>query len=216
MGRLIVIEGGDGCGKETQSKLLENYLKEIKEKVLRLSFPSYGTKQAGPVEMFLDGELGDRDKIDPVTISNFYAIDRACTMYQKNIKSLLEEGYWIICDRYVESNIIYQTAMVEDTSTKNVIIKEIKYLEYDLMGIPVPDDIIYLDLNRTISKKLIDSRGEKKDINEKNELFMERVHQNGKFLAEKYKWKIINCDDGENILSFSDIHLKILRTLHID
>ena len=120
-GRLIVIEGSDGCGKETQSKLLETALKEKGIDTIRISFPFYSSESSGPVKMYLDGRLGDKEKLSPKQIASLYAVDRLCIVKQLHIEEELNAGKWVICDRYVESNIIYQAARTGDGFMKRLL-----------------------------------------------------------------------------------------------
>ena len=212
-GKLIVIEGTDGSGKETQSKRLEQELLNRGIKAIRLSFPSYGEKSAGPVEMYLSGELGDRDSISPFEISMYYAIDRSCTMRWLNIEEELLNGVWVICDRYAESNIVYQTSQLKSTTDKLLLADKIMDLEYNKLKIPVPDYVIFLKLRREISKSLIDKRGERKDIHETDENLMNKVYESGLFWAERLKWNIIDCEENGAIRSIEDISKDIQSIL---
>ena len=58
MGKLIVIDGLDGSGKETQARLLQKALTERGIRTRMLSFPRYGEKSAAAVELYLSGALG--------------------------------------------------------------------------------------------------------------------------------------------------------------
>lgn len=210
-GKLIVIEGADGCGKETQSKLLEEHLtNKMGVKVMRYSFPQYNTKSAGPVELYLNGDLGSMNDMSYMQISSLYAVDRLCTVKSQNWDKLLEDGIWIICDRYVESNIIYQAS--KDMDHLDTITKDIKSLEYDILNLPKPDIVFYLDLEAHISENLIKNRGEKSDIHEQDLEYMKKVHECGIKIAEKENWHIIDCntEDHTSICSIDSIHNRII------
>ena len=77
MGKLIVIEGTDSSGKETQTrKLYERLEKEITN-VRKLSFPNYKSPACEPVKMYLAGAFGDNAlDINPYPVSTMFAIDR--------------------------------------------------------------------------------------------------------------------------------------------
>ena len=213
-GKLIVIEGTDGCGKETQSKLLEKYLVETMGiNVIRCSFPQYDNKSAGPVELYLNGELGSINDMTYLQISSLYAIDRLCTVISQKWNELLENGTWIICDRYVESNIIYQTS--KNMDNKSDIIFDIKFLEYHMLKIPMPDMIFYLDLEDSVSQELIKNRNQKTDIHEQNLEYMKKVHECGLMIALQEGWNVIDCNtcDRKSILPKNEIHDKIVEKL---
>lgn len=214
-GKLILIEGTDACGKETQSKLLEQYLKNKGINVIRLSFPNYGTKQAGPVEMYLDGDLGDMTSMDPYAISILYAVDRFCTMKTLRIQEALDSGVWIICDRYVESNMIYHSSRFLTTEKAMKFNNELIELEYRKFKIPIPDDVIYLSLEPEVCDELMKSRGNERDIHEQNKDFLRKVNLNGKSLAEIYKWTVVDCTNHEEktIKSINDISSTIIKLI---
>ena len=80
-GKLIIIEGVDGCGKKTQTSLLYENLKNLGYKCKKISFPNYKSKSSVPVRMYLNGELSNNaDDINAYMASTFYAVDRAITM----------------------------------------------------------------------------------------------------------------------------------------
>ena len=77
MGKLIVIEGTDSSGKETQTKKLYEKLEEKGLKVKKITFPNYESPACEPVKMYLAGEFGENPlKVNPYPISTMYAIDR--------------------------------------------------------------------------------------------------------------------------------------------
>ena len=79
-GKLFVIDGTDGSGKQTQlQKLKERFDKEkIDYKVV--SFPNYDSPSSSLVKMYLNGEFGtDAQEISPYIASTFFAADRYAT-----------------------------------------------------------------------------------------------------------------------------------------
>ena len=83
MGKLIVIDGTDGSGKQTQLEILENKLKENNIDYRKISFPNYNSPSSSLVKMYLSGEFGtDADAISPYVASTFFAVDRYAT-YKK-------------------------------------------------------------------------------------------------------------------------------------
>lgn len=215
-GKLIVIEGADGSGKETQSKLLEAALHDMGIDALRISFPNYGSKYAIPVEQYLEGNLGDMDDISPLEVAMLFAFDRSGTWRSMKLQEKLDNGTWIICDRFTESNMIYQSSKldVDDPDEWLRISNEIESLERDILGLPEPDKVIYLTVPRNISEKLINERGKKKDIHELNDPYLRRVSSCGLWFAKNKSWDIINCCPNGEMLSreeiFQDITTKIV------
>ena len=109
-GKLIVIEGLDGCGKATQSALLYEELLRRGIKAEKISFPDYDSLSSGPVRMYLGGEFGtDPDDVDCYATSVLFAVDRFCS-YRSSWKQAYEEGTVFVCDRYTTSNEVFQTS----------------------------------------------------------------------------------------------------------
>jgi len=106
--KIIVIEGLDGSGKATQTKILCEKFSALGKKVTKLEFPNYESPAAAPVKMYLDGEFGDKpDDVNAYAASAFYAVDRVAS-YLQFWKKECDNGGVILSDRYVTSNIIYQ------------------------------------------------------------------------------------------------------------
>src|SRR3990167_9006096 len=105
-GKIIAIEGTDGTGKRTQTDLLIKRLMKEGCKTQMYSFPQYGKKSAGLTEEYLNNRYGPAVDVNPYAASLFYALDRFDASV--NIRSLRDQGYWIILDRYVDSNAGHQ------------------------------------------------------------------------------------------------------------
>src|SRR3990172_11995897 len=105
-GKLIVIDGTDGSGKATQTKLLIKRLKKEGSKTAALEFPQYGAKSAGLIENYLAGLYGTADEVGPYRASVFYAVDRYDA--SQKIRRWLTEGRVVVADRYVTANMGHQ------------------------------------------------------------------------------------------------------------
>lgn len=205
-GQIIVIEGCDGCGKETQSYLLQKSLEANGIKSIVRSFPSYGKPQAGPVECYLSGKMGDICDMTPQQIPMLYIIDMFTSYRLEKWDEILESGTWIIMDRYVESNIIYQASKCDDITEAFNVIRYITDKGYNVFNLPKPSDVFYLDVSEAISTKLIATRNQKKDIHESNNDYMKKVHEFGLHIANTLEWHIISCDNDDHT-SIKDKHL---------
>ncbi len=106
LGKFIVIEGLDGSGKSTQSKLLTQYLRKEGYKVEKIDFPQHGEKSAGLVDEYLNGKYGSSEEVGPYRASVFYACDRYDASFK--IRKWLKEGKIVVSDRYVASNVGHQ------------------------------------------------------------------------------------------------------------
>jgi dTMP kinase len=156
-GKLICIEGLDASGKETQSKLLVEYLEKEGHNVIRFDEPSNM-----PVGRLIKEALNKKIELLPETLALLFAADRIEDT-KKNIIPYLEKGYVVICDRYVLSSLAYQTAMGLD-------LEWVKNLNKEAL---TPDLTIFMDLNpeqsleRLKNKELFDNLEFQKKVREK-------------------------------------------------
>jgi dTMP kinase len=198
----VVIEGLDGSGKSTQIKLLREYLVKQNIKHKYLHFPRTDTPVYGElIARFLRGESGDIKSVDPYLVALLYAGDRndAKTI----IKEWLMEGYFVLVDRYVNSNIAFQCAKLNSESERLQLKNWIIQLEYHYNQLPVPDLNIFLDVpfNFTENQLLKERKGEDReylngraDIHEADLDFQKNVREVYLSLEGKDdKYKILNC-----------------------
>ena len=214
--KLIVIEGLDGSGKGTQSKLVYEELKNRGYKVKKLTFPDYDSPTSSLVKMYLGGELGDSpDAVNAYAASAFYAVDRVAS-YLKTWKKDYEECDYIIADRYVTSNIIYQMSKVAENEREEYI-KWCEDFEYNRLGVPKPDVVIYLDMPPHVSQKLMSNRyagdESKKDIHEKNMNFLLSCRESALYALEKLSWIHLSCAQGDTPKSIENIKQQIFDIL---
>lgn len=217
MGTLIVIEGTDGSGKATQSKLLYEQLKKEGYPVLKIDFPNYNSEASALVKMYLKGDFGlDAESVNPYAASTFYAVDRYAS-YKKDWEGFYENGGIIIADRYTTSNMIHQSVKFKDAKAKEDYLDWLYHLEFELYQLPTPNHVFFLDVPPTANQKLRENRnnkitGEKEqDIHEKNESYLSKVYDNSLEIAKKYNWDKILCTNDEDILSIEVIHACILE-----
>lgn len=214
-GKLIVIEGTDGSGKATQSKLLYEKLKEQGKKVRLISFPNYKSDSSSLVKMYLSGEFGaNADEISSYASSSFFAVDRVAS-YLKDWKKDIEDGCIIICDRYTQSNMIHQAAKLNSYKEKVEYINWLKNYEFNLMGIPSPDMVIFLRVEPKVSLSLRKDREEKinGDIHENDEDFMEKSFENACEVAMLEGWETVICSDDENMKEIDEIASEIFQRI---
>lgn len=221
-GKLIVIEGTDCSGKGTQSKLLVKKLNAMGIKATYLSFPMYDT----PTGRIVGGPyLGRRENgecwfsegpvaVDPKISCLYYAADRRYNF--PKIKKFLEEGYYVILDRYVSSNMAHQGSKIEDSEERFNLFKWIDKLEYWLLELPKADLTIFLHVPYKMSIELMKNR-EFLDGNEKNESHLMRAEKTYMELAGLYNWNIITCATDESNMkdkkmrSIEEINQDILK-----
>lgn len=214
MGKLIVIEGScDSIGKSSQYKLLVDRLKNENSSVVTTHhFPSYGTYQGRPVEEYLKGNYGKISDLSPYFVNSLYAQDRAIT-WVSGLKQEYERGNIIVLDRYTTSSLIYQSSVIEDEDEKNKFIDYVYDYEYNKMGIPIPDLVIFLhapfEFAMSLKSKRKDNSGVKNDIHEKDLEYLKRVSDASTSIADKYDWEYIECVKDNKMRTIEDIHEEI-------
>lgn len=216
MGKIIVIEGLDGSGKATQTKLLFDKLSGRGLNVKKLEFPDYSNPSSSLVKMYLGGDFGSNpEDVNAYAASAFYAVDRIAS-YLQFWKDDYADGAVFLSDRYATSNIIYQMAKVADEE-RDAFIEWQGDFEYDKLGLPRPDAVIYLDVEPEVSQKLMEKRyggdNSKKDLHESNLEFLLSCRKSALYAAEKCGWKIINCCENGDIKPIKKISAEIERAI---
>ncbi|MCI6573011.1 MAG: deoxynucleoside kinase [Firmicutes bacterium] len=216
-GKFIVIEGTDGSGKKTQAKILCEKLNEAGINCIVQSFPNYDSPACTPVKMYLNGEFGDIGCLDAYQANSLYAVDRLCTMM--GLKDHIENGGSIVFDRYVESTMLHQAALIENQEERDKFLDYVNDFEFEKLKLPKPDLVIFLDVPVEVSKKLADSRGEyksgnKKDILEQDISHLTKAYNSGKYVANKYGWTQISClNESGNLKSIEEISNDIFEVV---
>jgi len=197
-GLFIVFEGITGSGKKTQIRLLEQRLREAGKETLIISFPDFEGEIA---------RLTRRRDFDNFTLSLLYAADRS--LGQERIKSFLEKGGIVLCDRYSYSNLAYQT-------TNDIPLEWLLEIEKNTIK---PNLVFFIDVPIEMSIKRLEqlsledfTKKESVDSLTKERERMERVRDAYMFLSkagtDEAKWFIV---DGTKAISF--IHEEIWKTV---
>lgn len=151
--RLIAMEGIDGAGKGTQTKLLRDRLENAGQRTTVLSFPRYEQTRFGrDIGDYLNGRFGDLKSVDPFLAALLFAGDRFES--KPVLMEALGECDVVICDRYVASNIAHQGARAA-ADRQIELIERIEALEYGLYALPRPDVTILLDAPVPLAQSLI-------------------------------------------------------------
>ena len=201
MGKLIVIEGLDGCGKSTQLELLPQNLLKNGIESRSVSFPDYDSNSSALVKMYLGGEFGKKPgDVNAYAASLFYAVDRFAS-YKTNWGEYYNQNGVIVSGRYTTSSAVHQTSKMDESEWKDFL-DWLYDLEYNKVAIPKPDKVIFLDMPIEVSQKLLSGRynGDegKKDIHESDTEYLNKCRKAAMFTAEYSGWTIIPCaKDGE-------------------
>lgn len=215
MGKLIVIEGLDGAGKNTQSEKLRCYLSEKGVKVRKIDFPDYKSKSSTLVKMYLSGELGgDPDDTNAYAASTFFACDRYVS-YVTGWKDFLdEENTVVIANRYTTANAYHQLAKIP-RERWDTFLSWLWDLEFAKMGLPKPDEVICFAVPPEISEKNIEKRcaeeNVEKDIHEADREYLARCYEAAKYAADKLGWHMIHCVENGKQLPVDEIFKKVLE-----
>lgn len=211
-GKFIVIEGVDGTGKETQTKLIVRRLRDKGLKVKVMDFPQYEKTFFGKlVGRFLKGEFGNLQQVNPYLAALTFAGDR--WQAKDEINNYLKKNYFVVSNRYVLSNMAHQSSKLPKEK-RIQLVKFLEELEYKIYGIPKEDINILLTLPVDIGQKLIEKKKprnylgkKKKDIQEDNIDYQRETSKMFRTLAKKYKnVEQVNCCKGNKLMSIEEIH----------
>ncbi len=201
MGKLIVIEGLDGSGKSTQLELLPQNLSKCGIDSKSVSFPDYNSDSSALVKMYLAGKFGNKPgDVNAYAASLFYAVDRFAS-YKMNWGDYYNQNGVIVSGRYTTSNAVHQTSKMNEALWEGFL-DWLYDLEYNKVGIPKPDKVIFLDMPVEVSQKLLSGRYKgdeaKKDIHESDTAYLDKCRKAAMFTAKYSGWTIISCaKDGE-------------------
>lgn len=214
MGKLIVIEGTDGSGKSTQFRLLTGRLESEKVKFQKLVFPQYSEPSSALIRMYLGGEFGKSPSdVNAYAASAFYSVDRYAS-YRKVWGKWYEDGGLVVSDRYTTSNAVHQ-ASKEPENKREDFLNWLYDFEYDKLGLPRPDLVIYLDVPTDFTEKMLRHRESEThtqaDIHEQDMQYLATCRRMGRAAAEHYGWTVIRCVRDGAMRSMEDIHEEIYR-----
>ena len=215
MGKLFVIDGTDGSGKQTQFELLKKHLTEDGIEYRTVSFPNYDSPSSSLVKMYLSGEFGENAKeVSPYIASTFYAADRYAT-FKKELKEYYDKGGIILADRYTTANMVHQAGKIIDETEREKFLNWLFDLEFNIYGLPVPTEVFFLNMPPKKVEELIKNRenkfthNDKKDIHERDSKHLEDSYNAACSLVGKYDWNEIKCVRNDEIRTREDIHGEI-------
>lgn len=213
LGKLIVIEGNDCSGKDTQTKLLVSALREKGSQAEMFAFPNYDSPTGkiinGPYlgnatvsnSWFKEGPV----QVNPKVAALYYAADRKYNIHK--ITWLLEHGIHVILDRYVYSNMAHQGAKIEDKMERAKMFQWLETLEFDLLELPRPDIAIFLHMPLNEVKKLKQNR-KVLDENEQDDQYLSQAEQTYLELTKRYHFHTIECANP-TLRTIEEIHTEL-------
>ena len=189
------------------SELLDHFYeaKEKQERVRQrgadlrqITFPNYESNSSALVKMYLAGEFGEHpDDVNAYAASSFYAVDRFAS-YKTDWGEFYREGGLVLSDRYTTSNAVHQCSKLPPMHWDGFL-NWLFDFEYKKIGIPTPDEVIYLAVDPEVSQRLLTERyqghEEKKDIQEKDREYIARSRAAAEYCARTLGWKRIECTE---------------------
>lgn len=216
-GKLIIIEGTDCSGKQTQSELLIDYLENKGIKTAEFSYPRYDTPTGkiigGPYlgkAYICEGWFPETAaEVNPKVASLYYAADRLYNA--KAIEEKLNEGYTVLLDRYSFSNMGHQGCKFENKEDRLKTYKFIDDLEFGLLELPRPDAVILLYMPVDAAAKIRLERTEALDQLESNVEHLKAAARSYLELADIYDFHVVNCAEGGEPRPIEDIHEDVVK-----
>ena len=216
-GKLFVIEGTDGSGKQTQLERLKERFEKENIKYKTVSFPNYDSPSSSLVKMYLNGDFGtDAQTISPYIASTFYAADRYAT-FKTSYEEFYNNGGIILADRYTTSNMVHQAGKIKNDEERQKFLDWLWDFEFNLYNLPVPTEVIFLNMPVEYAQELMKNRANKitnetkKDIHERNEKHLQEAYNEACKLVKKYNWYEVKCVRDGNIRTIDDIHEEIFH-----
>lgn len=215
-GKIIVLDGLDGCGKSTQFEVLGKLLREQGKTVKSISFPMYDKPSAALVKMYLQGDFSETpDGVNAYAASSFYAVDRYAN-YKLDWEKNYCAGEWILASRYTTSNAIHQMSKLPPEQWDSYLAWLEEY-EYEKLGLPKPDLVLFLSLPLELSQQLLSKRYDgdvsKKDIHEADLQYLAQCDRAARYASEKLGWCRVECSDGATLYSVARIRDNLFRQI---
>lgn len=219
MGKIFVIDGTDGSGKQTQFEKLRKAFERDKIEYKTVSFPNYDSPSSALVKMYLSGEFGENAKnVNPYVASTFFAVDRFAT-FKKDYEEYYNNGGIILADRYTTANMVHQAGKIQDRKEREKFLDWLWDFEFNLFGLPVPEEVFFLNMPPDVSLQLMKERENKfshqmqKDIHERDKNHIVDSYNAACSLVDKYNWYEVKCIKNNTLRTIDDIHEEIYKEI---
>lgn len=186
-GLFITIEGIDGCGKSTQTELLCAWLKEKTHAEVTRTFEPGGWSGGKVLRELLLGGIA----VEPRTELLLFLADRSGHL-DTEIQPALKRGQWVVCERYTDSTLAYQSW------GRGIALTEIEGLLNWCRFLP-PDLTVLLDIDADTASSRLRQRGRPDRIESAENDFMARVARGYRELAQRYPERIAVVDATQSV-----------------
>ena len=189
-GRFITIEGGEGAGKSTAQSFLAEKLTAQGISVLQTREPG-GT----PLAEAIRRNLLSVDEEAPVEMAELLLVFAARAQHlTKVIEPALNQGQWVLCDRFTDATYAYQGA------GRGLSAELIGTLESLVQGDRRPDTVILLDMPPEIGLVRARARGALDRFEQEEQAFFERVRQGYLERADQFPGRYVVVDAAQNLI----------------
>lgn len=195
----ITFEGGEGTGKTTQINILKKYLEDQGLEVIITREPGGVTSAENIRAVIFDNE------IDSITETMLYAAARR-EHYIKKIKPALDAGKIVICDRFIDSSIVYQGIV------RGVGVDLVENINKYAINNVEPDLTIFFDLDPEIGLKRVSLRNEQMNRFDKESLDFHLKVRKGYKLLSKTRNRFVLIDASKSI---EDVTKQIINIIKI-
>jgi len=185
MSLFITVEGGEGGGKSTNMTYIADYLKAKGYEVVETREPG-GTALGEKLRnLLLDKNISNMDCSTELLLMFAARAQHIAEV----IKPALDEGKWVLCDRFTDATYAYQGG------GRNIPMERIAVLENWVQGELRPDLTILLDIPVEEGMKRATLRGEKDRFEQEQISFFERVRQSYLTMATRQsdRYRVVNA-----------------------
>ena len=205
-GKFITFEGTDGSGKTS-------VIKRIIEELTKEGYKVVSTREPGGVKIseeirYIIHDVNNTE-MDPICEAYLYAASRRQHLIEK-VKPMLDKGYIVICDRYVDSSLAYQGY------ARNIGIEKVKDINHFAIDGFYPDLTIYLDVKPEVGIKRILEHTQTHELNRLDKESMEfhkKVYEGYKILSSMFKDRIKTVNGENDLDTVYKESLKIIKEI---
>ena len=169
------------------------------------------------MRIYLRGDFGGHaEDVNAYAASTFFAVDRYAS-YRMKWKKAYEAGAIILADRYTTSNMVHQAVKLTDREERESFLDWLWDFEFNKLGLPVPDKVVFLDMDPEVADRLIAARAaaqaQERDIHERDKEYLHRCHAAYEELAKKYGWTRVACSEHGEPRAVEAIHADVYAAI---